>query len=155
MGCDIHILVEGRDKWFGSDDAEGVTAEEDAARRLSGWGPWRVLATHDACCSKRNYAVFAAFANVRNREREIEPISEPRGLPEDATAEARAFLPVEGGNLHSHSWLLLGEAAKAIERAQTAYGGDTAATWKRWLDVLAEVAAYKVGEVRLVFAFDN
>jgi hypothetical protein len=61
----------------------------------------------------RNYMVFAVLADVRNgrgfagvpTHRPITPISEPRGVPADATPESLATL----SNEHSASWLMLSE----------------------------------------------
>lgn len=104
MGTDIHIAVEvWRDgAWHLAD----VDASED-----------------------RNYWAFAVLANVRNgygfagmdTGEAIQPISEPRGLPEDMSAELRAKLEACESNDfleedeyiwlgdHSHSWVTLGE----------------------------------------------
>jgi hypothetical protein len=53
----------------------------------------------------RNYLIFAVLANVRNWHNEIEPISIPRGIPEDISAESLLRL----SNEHSASWLSLEE----------------------------------------------
>lgn len=62
----------------------------------------------------RNYDLFAMLADVRNggfrgEPRRIEPIDEPRGIPDDASAEAREFLESYGVDGHSHSWFTLAE----------------------------------------------
>jgi hypothetical protein len=66
---------------------------------------WRCALKHDGAYGNRNYVVFAVLAGVRNRQN-IKPISEPRGLPDDLSEEARRS--AERGD-HSHSWLLLSE----------------------------------------------
>ncbi len=75
MGTDIHIAVE--------------------IYRDGGWHLVDVPVTED-----RNYRAFALLANVRNgygfagfsTGEELEPIDEPRGLPEDMSPELRAAL---------------------------------------------------------------
>lgn len=64
----------------------------------------------------RNYAVFAVLANVRNGRGfagifthiPIEPIDDPRGFPEDMSAETEAWFTQFGGD-HSDTWLMLDE----------------------------------------------
>lgn len=68
MGCDIHGFVRVR-----SHKA----------------GPWHFVSTVP---SGRNYALFALLAGVRNYD-EAEPISEPRGLPDDLQWLSGSRLP--------------------------------------------------------------
>lgn len=60
MGCDIHTFIE---------------------RRTRGQERW--VSVTPSLNPGRNYEAFAFLAGVRNYN-EIEPISEPRGFPEDA-----------------------------------------------------------------------
>ena len=55
----------------------------------------------------RWYALFARMAGVRNFRGEdyIEPISKPRGIPEDATFLTKFDCKRWGVGGHSHSWL--------------------------------------------------
>ena len=94
MGCDIHLHVE---------------------RRIPGLG-WTYLGEpHEL--SRRNYAVFAILANVRNARGSagiptgsgFVPIAEPRGLPADATETVRTASEDWGVEGHSRSWLILRE----------------------------------------------
>lgn len=88
MGCDIHICAERKDqngKWT----------------RVS-------LPEYEIVLEERVYAWFAFLADVRNYGA-VTPISEPRGIPEDAsesTKEAHAQWDVDA---HSASWLTLNE----------------------------------------------
>lgn len=93
MGTDIHGFLEARyrpdQSWF------------------------REMEIDDS----RNYRVFAALANVRNgfgfagvpTHQAIEPIDQPRGLPEDRTKGHGEDADWEFGD-HSQSWLTLDEA---------------------------------------------
>jgi hypothetical protein len=54
----------------------------------------------------RNYAFFAVLADVRNKWG-FPPISQPRGLPNDASKKVRVH--IETCSDHSYSWLLLSE----------------------------------------------
>jgi hypothetical protein len=59
MGCDIHLFIEHKDKRF---------------ERWSGFG--------GKINPGRDYGIFANLCGVRGWN-EVEPISEPRGLPKD------------------------------------------------------------------------
>lgn len=82
MGCDIHVHVEVKinDKW------EHYSAPE----------------------VPRNYALFAKMAGVRNSG-DIEPISKPKGLPDDLTNTTKRDSLRCDESSHSHSWLDLNE----------------------------------------------
>jgi hypothetical protein len=65
----------------------------------------------------RNYRLFAMLADVRNGRGfagvdtgdRVDPISEPKGIPFDASIEWLAEVEEWGGDLHSHSYLTLEE----------------------------------------------
>lgn len=106
MGTDIHGFVEERyrsdQRWFRSGEIE----------------------------DSRNYSVFAALADVRNgygfagvpTHKPINPISQPRGLPEDHTRGNDDETDYEFGD-HSFSWLTIDELV----------------TWDGWDQTLDEV----------------
>lgn len=88
MGCDISSFAEKKDS-NGTFQCDGT------------WEPfsWRV------------YTVFAFLAGVRNQAG-IKPLSEPRGLPSDASdVAARMHENQEFGCLHSTSWFMVAELA--------------------------------------------
>ncbi len=97
MGCDIHLHTEVKIN-----------------------GVWH----HYGCPQVwRSYNLFAKLANVRNYEdpgspEYIEPISEPRGLPEDATAVTKYDSDRWGVDGHSHSWIGAQEIAQVAEWAK-------------------------------------
>lgn len=62
----------------------------------------------------RSYAAFYALAGVRRPYGDSDPISEPRGLPEDFTLHPNRYMNDAEGKTswlgyHSHSWLYLTE----------------------------------------------
>jgi hypothetical protein len=107
MGCDIHAIIERREVWK---DHEG----KEYMRRWRNAGEPRL---------ERNYEVFAALADVRNRTG-IAPIAPPRGLPgvvgiddgeftgdfdEHPCSVFEAYYLSWKYDAHSASWLTLAE----------------------------------------------
>lgn len=143
MGCDIHLYVERQidGEWESLHPGDVGLAPE----RWDYDGRW---------FSDRNYPLFAVLANVRNG-RGIQPISHPRGLPDDVAFFAKAGAAEWDTDGHSHSWLMLGEVtgyrwedAAALTPEWRGWPGD------RWSDVIDALATLDV-PVRLVFWFDN
>lgn len=93
MGCDIHFYVETRksDEWITAD----VWEDGDVPYSKAFW-------------DRRDYDLFAILANVRNSSGFV-PVSEPRGVPDDACAEYRAVVGQWNGDGHSHSYFTLAE----------------------------------------------
>jgi len=103
MGCDIHIMVEARvsekhdwisqDKW----DSEGSLVTE--------------------IYTGRSYSLFSILADVRNgvgfagsdTGDGFVPISQPKGLPSDASGQVEKYADEWGVDGHSHSYLTLQE----------------------------------------------
>jgi len=83
MGCDIHIYVEKK-----------VSPTESH---------WRPMDWKD---EPRIYGAFAFLAGVRNYAG-IEPLNEPRGIPNDCPTDLREELT--NIDYHSHSWFTLAE----------------------------------------------
>lgn len=106
MGCDIHFYVERRegDHWVSADTWK---KSDD----LGEW--WKADEFYD----DRNYNLFAILADVRNGRgfagiktgEGFNPISEPRGLPDDASLEVKRCAEQWSGDGHSHSWLTVKE----------------------------------------------
>jgi len=86
MGCDIHCHIEVMfaDEWVY-------------------YGPGHM---------NRNYDAFAKMADVRNYYSIIDPISQPKGLPEDVTYMTWLHSEHYGSDGHSHSWLRSSELAE-------------------------------------------
>jgi len=74
------------------------------------WDP--EFSFHDEPLDSRNYTLFGALANVRNASQDgqrIEPISEPKGVPDDATPQYKKLVKNWGVDGHSHTYLTLAE----------------------------------------------
>lgn len=117
MGCDIHVHVERKidGVWtycpnelapvdgFYTDfickkpESERQPNDEYWNRRT--WDPGR------------NYMLFGILAGVRNRD--VTPLSDRRGVPEDSCREIKEA--EEDGDGHSHSYLTAAELLKAKE----------------------------------------
>lgn len=135
MGCDIHTVWQ-------ANDADGV------------W--YDIASEYD---ENRHYALFGVLAGVRSYCSDHEPISLPRGLPDNFAVVDGEYHPVpshlakkydEDGLTwlgdHSRSWLLGSEmlAWSDANVNDLAYFFD---------EVRRLVAAH--GEIRLVFGFDS
>lgn len=86
MGCDIHVHTEVKIN-----------------------GKWEHVGNPTIL---RDYELFAKMAGVRQREPRIEPIAEPRGVPEDVSFLTKFDLEQDPG--HSASWLS-GEEIDALD----------------------------------------
>lgn len=104
MGCDIHFYVEKKQA-DGTWKAQG-TFEKDEDE--SGW-----ISQSSGCLySGRNYNLFSILADVRNgygfagvkTGEGFKPISEPRGVPDDASPEYKAIVEQWDSDGHSHSY---------------------------------------------------
>lgn len=103
MGCDIHLYVEKKQP-DGSWQAHGAFERDDDE---SGW----MSQSEGRLYSGRNYNLFAILADVRNGRgfagiktgEGFTPISDPRGIPDDASPEYKAIAEQWGGDGHSHS----------------------------------------------------
>lgn len=133
MGCDIHFHVEVK--------IEGVEG-------------WQHYSTRHV---NPSYKLFGCMAGVRSDE--VEPITLPRGLPEDATALTKFHYERWGGDAHSASWLSSKEIAeirirmgKDFDESDTfgyLFGGNFSG-FERYPDERDGVL-----DVRFVFWFDN
>lgn len=115
MGTDIHSMVEVYRHRYAR-PGETVTGrwtplgEEIFASR---WSKSRT----ESPLESRNYDMFALLAGVRNgvgfaglkRGDPIRPLSEPRGVPEDASFAWRAEVDSWDVDMHSHSYFTLAE----------------------------------------------
>lgn len=148
MGCDIHFHSEVKRN-----------------------GVWK---HHSEAKIRRNYAFFAKIANVRNYfEGLIKPISEPKGMPVDATELTRLHSEKYGTDGHSHSWLSANEISelhKWIRDKETPeeWFGSDPWQWEHnnlpyfmgnhlsgFVDYPEDWAEYGIEDVRYVFFFDN
>ncbi len=119
MGCDIHCYCEikkkGENEWravgrvfknpyYNEKDVPTMTILDKCEYC---WG--EPFTFHPI--TSRNYNLFAVLANVRNGtwNKEVEPISEPKGLPKDVSVFVKKKAREYGSDGHSHSYLTLQE----------------------------------------------
>lgn len=138
MGCDIHLHTEIK-----------------VAGKWHHWGTPKI---------DRNYYLFAKMANVRNDGvSRVEPLSTPKGIPDDTTDTTRLFLTYN--MYHSHSWLDSKEIAELEIWAQynrPVYLEDDV-HWpeSQWGYLLGDGwSNYKqscsaIEDIRFIFWFDN
>jgi hypothetical protein len=122
---------------------------------------------------RRSYDLFARMAGVRNANKGpgyIEPIAQPRGLPEDATFITNFHSDYMGSDGHSHSWLNCEELSSLIEwydaKRKEREPGKYVSPWEYetlgylfgngW-DVKKYPSDFPAGveDTRIVFWFDN
>jgi hypothetical protein len=92
MGCDIHSWAEVRraGAWCKLGRVWPCWYEDDGLTDAPYW--------------TRDYDTFAILAGVRNRDRRITPIAEPRDWPADVTDEGKQEYDEFAEDGHSFSW---------------------------------------------------
>lgn len=140
MGCDIHAHVE--------------------VKVGGAWHHYTVLSI------KRNYQLFAKMAGVRNYD-EVEPITEPRGLPPDLSVLTKIDWDRGEKNWHTPSWLNGSEIEQIIDWHQKQRNNwnldffQVADQWGYLFGNGYDIAKYpsdypkEIQDIRLVFWFDN
>lgn len=147
MGCDIHGLVERRinKKWVTWITIGHVTLSSYDRRENE-------LDSAFPAALSRNYVRFAALAGVRGDG------PAPKGVPEDASESARAIISGYGRDGHSHSHLLLAEAARIFSETEGWRTWETPDWYGRKYPVAFFFGvddADDLADYRLVFWFDN
>ncbi len=161
MGCDIHFYVE---KWSDEEVTEGpidISDKRDSLisnvlklEREYRWisvdkwyrdeGYWTNYG--NSFYSGRNYDLFAKLADVRNYANNIEPLDQPRGIPEDASYAYKLMVKEMGNDGHSHSYFTLDELLES--------GVDWSSTFLNTIEKMKHVDP-DPSNVRCVFFFDN
>ncbi|MFA6971806.1 MAG: hypothetical protein WC208_10445 [Gallionella sp.] len=160
MGCDIHLFAEkkvynyndkekSKGRWVSLD--KWVEREEFEYKDRPLEVPYKGgFYTHG-----RNYNLFSALANVRSHYFiDATFISEPKGMPRDASKLVWAACDDYGTDGHSHSWLTL----KELKDFNWKPYGDSV---KEFMDEVFPKLEEAKGkertdeEVRIVFWFDN
>lgn len=104
MGCDIHVRVEHFDSrnkvWIDGDLYEKNRYYEEGSCE----GEYIVHEIYRG----RNYRLFSLLADVRNNGL-IEPISKPKGVPDDCCDSVKKDIEQWGVDGHSHSYFTLRE----------------------------------------------
>lgn len=133
MGCDIHFYVE---KWSDEEVTEGpidISDKRDSLisnvlklKREYRWisvdkwyrdeGYWTNYG--NSFYSGRNYDLFAKLADVRNYDNNIEPLDQPRGIPEDASYAYKLMVREMGNDGHSHSYFTKESVVASLEVAE-------------------------------------
>ena len=135
MGCDIHAHSE-----------------------LKINGKWHHLSEMriDRC-----YDLFSKMADVRNYDG-IEPISKPRGLPDDCSELTKFISDEYGTDGHSHSWLSSEEVIDLIKWARKKFDWDCFEDSKQFgylfgngFDDYEHGRIKGLDDFRFVFWFDN
>ena len=119
MGCDIHMHIEYFDNCY-----------KDKTKPIKKWrcADWFKLNEYYGkkgelkykqvpLYEDRNYKLFALLADVRN-DNNIEPISEPRGIPFNVSDEVLKDYNEWGDDAHSASYLTLQELTDFVNNKQ-------------------------------------
>lgn len=174
MGCDIHMWAEvkfehrgGKMEWetighvfrnqyYRADAIPLITRDSDPYS----WDHHDPFAWNDPLTihpyQDRNYVLFAILADMRN-EWDIEPISQPRGFPDDMSGYMRR----EAQELeHTPSWLSLAELVAHDWDGLSVKVGTHHEVCADFVDetipALQKLAAFpQVQDVRIVFYFDS
>lgn len=108
MGCDIHMYVEykktvnNKEQWICGDYFKktpyhnGEDESEKAFEKIELHG-------------NRNYQLFTTLAGVRDYTQQVVPVSNPKGVPEDACEFVKKENESWDSDGHTHSWLTLKE----------------------------------------------
>ena len=109
MGCDIHVHIErkyerdGKVTWYSADHYKYnpyhfMYPEEECERELELVPVYR----------RRDYLLFSILCGVRNYTG-VEPMDEPRGLPDNVSNVVATDSEWWGSDGHSHSWFTVKE----------------------------------------------
>ena len=153
MGCDIHCYAERKNKDGKWKIIGNVEKEED------GWISIDYEPYHD-----RNYNLFAILANVRNETafagcktgEGFNPISNPKGVPSDASEEYASLIKQWDSDGHSHSYLTLRELLDYDWTQTTQLQGSDYFLSDTITELLKLAGGTKgIDDIRIVFFFDN
>ena len=147
MGCDIHSYVEYRNKDTGKWNMVRIYVPYC-------WEPERLDLVEPY--NSRNYELFSMLAGVRGF---ATPISEPRGIPQDASNGVRREYESVEDWVHTPSWLTLAELRVASKDKKT-YNKDERSYLKgliNGIDFMLGASYHWVDDIdaRLVFWFDS
>lgn len=131
MGCDIHtraevfrqpytyklhkgeeVTVPGKWRMIKDHMFDNLSFQED--RPIQGWNVPMQMEPY----SGRNYTLFAWLADVRNYRDGLEPLADPRGVPEDASKGWKKYVKKWDCDLHSKSYFTLQELIDSEAKAR-------------------------------------
>lgn len=133
MGCDIHLVAEVRNMGVWT-PAQSIHTDEEGLSEVAGGELYE----------GRNYDLFAILADVRNgygfagirTGGGFNPISDPRGIPEDCHPNTRKYLESYGGDGHSHSYHTVQQLLEYDWTQWTTLSGVLSAAefhkWNKW-----------------------
>lgn len=174
MGCDIHFFVER----YSSDDYEGPKSRDIKIKDIISlsepawipvdnylWNPSRFgegsvgqdefgrgyWNTDGSFYDNKNYYIFSILADVRNGSDRIEPISDPRGVPEDCCYPYRVILEQWGLDAHSKSYFTLEEL---LNIDWSIYNEDWISDFLKAIEKMKEIKS-DPKDIRCLFFFDN
>ena len=155
MGADIHLYSESKveGQWL-CDQAASLHWETTEF----GSGEQYSYPVMDSPYINRNYHLFGALALVRT---EWEFSQEPRGLPEDISAEVSEMADHWKDDGHSHSYWSVTElkalATRLMVQTEDTDGHATSGVLRGLQDILQGLPAPPEGttDQRIVFWFDN
>ena len=136
MGCDIHFYVEKRNAESGKWELV-----DELVREGEGDESWVSTDYHKSFYNGRNYNLFAILADVRNGRgfagiktgEGFNPISDPRGVPEDASEGYKELVECWDGDGHSHSFHTIRQLLDYDwTQATQLQGWTNLAEWERW-----------------------
>lgn len=154
MGCDIHSFAERRNKETNKWEVvrECMTLDDFDKK-------WYKKEKGDSPFDWRHYSMFGFLAGVRDQT--IEPINEPRDIPEDVSQEVLTEYDYWQDNAHSASWLSLRELVE-FDYDKNCTGEEyISESYREMLNDLFFVhledlkALGDLDDVRVVFWFDN
>lgn len=175
MGCDIHMIAE-----IQKESSPSIYYHDGIQEEIKSELYWSKLGdvflnqyydptdrpadsyfgTNPLCdepWQERNYLLFSILANVRNYWDKLKPISEPKGIPEDASDDTKKWLEEAD---HSFSYLTLEELEKFK-------WDEPFKVEKKWFclcefnTVITQLRRIcyglklKTNQIRIVFGFDN
>lgn len=164
MGCDIHFFVERKtsdNNYYGPRDlvderhrkigdiiGGAVPEERWVSADLWDFGDdgWEMVSDY---FGDRNYSLFALLADVRN-DGSINPLDEPRGIPDDASTGYLYKAAAWEYDAHSHSYFTLAELQRVDWKALDFYTDG----FERALEEMALIDD-DPEKVRCCFFFDN
>lgn len=158
MGADIHVYIEQK----------VITEDNQSKKEWISLDEWeydlsadvKIVPLRKSYWVERNYLLFAILANVRN-DYNIQPISQPKGLPEDVSPEVKNQSDEENGDAHTRSWLTLKELLEYDWQQE--FEDDNSEIFPLEAMVIPFVSEFilrlskidKPENVRMVFWFDN
>lgn len=164
MGCDIHFFRERKTTNLNYEGPRDLQEERDKkiceiinekslTERWVSADTWYKSGNswyNNEVFGSRSYYLFSILSDVRNRG-DVEPISEPKGIPNDASSGYLYMVDQWEGDGHSHSYFTLEELLDVDwDQYDKEYLGE-------FLKVVEDLKSIDENpkKVRICFFFDN